>query len=40
MGDPGAGKSFIMDLFYEQFDDDMAISKRVLHYNEFMLEIH
>ena len=37
-GDPGCGKTFIMDQFYDNLDP--AIGKRKLHYNEFMLEIH
>jgi predicted ATPase len=36
-GDPGSGKSFLMDLFYDSID---IKHKRKLHYNEFMLEIH
>ena len=36
-GDPGCGKTFIMDLFYESLN---IPDKRKLHYNEFMLEIH
>eukprot|EP00347_Sterkiella_histriomuscorum_P005559 403356147 len=36
-GDPGCGKTFIMDLFFETLNID---AKRKLHYNEFMLEIH
>ncbi len=36
-GDPGSGKSFIMDLFYDSLQ---VKGKRRLHYNEFMLEIH
>ncbi len=37
-GDPGCGKTFIMDQFYDNLDP--SIGKRKLHYNEFMLEIH
>ena len=36
-GDPGCGKTFIMDLFYESLG---IKSKKKLHYNEFMLEVH
>jgi predicted ATPase len=36
-GDPGSGKSFLMDMFYDSID---IKNKRKLHYNEFMLEIH
>jgi len=36
-GDPGCGKTFIMDQFYDSLG---PIGKRKLHYNEFMLEIH
>jgi len=36
-GDPGCGKSFIMDLFYERLN---ISEKKKMHYNEFMLEIH
>jgi predicted ATPase len=36
-GDPGCGKSFIMDLFFDTLD---IKEKRKLHYNEFILEIH
>ena len=38
-GDPGCGKSQLMYLFYESLDlpEDR---KNMLHYNEFMLDIH
>ncbi len=36
-GEPGCGKTFIMDLFYESLP---IPDKKKLHYNEFMLEIH
>ncbi len=37
-GDPGCGKSFMMDLFYESLD--VGSRKKKLHYNEFMLLMH
>ena len=37
-GDPGCGKTFIMDQFFDSLGS--GVSKRKLHYNEFMLEIH
>lgn len=33
-GDPGCGKSFIMDLFFDSINIE---GKKKLHYNEFML---
>lgn len=36
-GDPGCGKSFIMEKFYESLNID---KKKFLHYQEFMLQIH
>jgi protein AFG1 len=36
-GDPGCGKTFIMDHFFESLDFK---EKKKLHYNEFMLEVH
>jgi predicted ATPase len=39
-GDPGCGKSFIMDLFFDSLDPSFQAHKRKLHYNEFMLEVH
>jgi len=38
-GDPGCGKSQLMYLFYESLDLPEG-SKNMLHYNEFMLDIH
>ena len=38
-GDPGSGKSFMMELFYEALGLDNR-KKRFLHYQEFMLQIH
>ena len=37
-GDPGCGKTFIMDQFYDSLPP--SVGKRKLHYNEFMLEVH
>jgi protein AFG1 len=37
-GDPGCGKTFIMDQFYDSLGP--TVGKRKLHYNEFMLEVH
>jgi predicted ATPase len=36
-GNPGSGKTFLMDMMYEQLD---IPSKTRLHYNEFMLRVH
>lgn len=36
-GEPGMGKSFVSDLFYDSID---IPDKRRLHFNEFMLEVH
>lgn len=36
-GEPGCGKTLIMDLFFEHLGIE---SKKKLHYNEFMLEVH
>ena len=36
-GDPGCGKSFLMEQFYEALE---LKSKKFLHYQEFMLQIH
>jgi cell division protein ZapE len=36
-GDPGAGKTFIMDHFFGNID---LQEKKKLHYNEFMLSVH
>lgn len=37
-GDPGSGKSYMIDLFYETLD--VGDRKKKLHYNEFMLMMH
>lgn len=37
-GNPGCGKTFIMDQFYECLGD--GVGKVKMHYNEFMLEVH
>ena len=37
-GDPGCGKTFIMEQFYESLGQE--VTKKKLHYNEFMLEVH
>lgn len=37
-GQPGCGKTFLMDMFYDSLGPQ--VGKRKLHYNEFMLEIH
>lgn len=37
-GDPGCGKSFLVDLFYETLD--VGARKRKMHYSEFMLLMH
>ncbi|CDW84177.1 lactation elevated protein 1 [Stylonychia lemnae] len=36
-GEPGCGKTFIMDLFNDSLNIE---AKKKLHYNEFMLEVH
>lgn len=36
-GDPGCGKTFIMDHFFDNLEFN---EKKKLHYNEFMLEVH
>lgn len=36
-GNPGSGKTYLMDMMYEQLD---IPSKTRLHYNEFMLRVH
>lgn len=36
-GDPGCGKSFMMEQFYKNLNID---KKNFLHYQEFMLQIH
>lgn len=36
-GDPGCGKSFIAEQFYEHLGIE---NKQFLHYQEFMLQIH
>jgi len=38
-GDPGCGKSQLMYLFYESLNLPEG-RKNMLHYNEFMLDIH
>ena len=37
-GEPGSGKSYMLDLFYETLD--VGERKKKLHYNEFMLMMH
>lgn len=37
-GDPGSGKSYMIDLFYDSLD--IGARKKKLHYNEFMLMMH
>ena len=37
-GEPGGGKSFMVDLFYNSLD--LGKRKKKLHYNEFMLMMH
>ena len=39
-GDPGCGKSFIAELFFEGLKKDMGASVKFLHYQESMLQIH
>lgn len=36
-GTPGCGKTFMMDLFFENMD---ILEKKRVHFNEFMLNIH
>jgi protein AFG1 len=38
-GDPGCGKSFMIEEFYKHLDMDPK-NKQFLHYQEFMLQIH
>jgi protein AFG1 len=35
-GSPGSGKTFLMDMFYEEVN----IKKKRAHFNEFMLDVH
>ena len=37
-GDPGCGKQFLVDLFYETLD--VGARKKKMHYSEFMLLMH
>ena len=37
-GDPGSGKSFLCDLFYETLD--IGDRKVRMHYNDFLLKVH
>lgn len=37
-GEPGCGKSYMMDIFYDTLD--VGTRKKKLHYNEFMLLMH
>lgn len=37
-GEPGSGKSFMVDLFFQSLD--VGARKKKLHYNEFMLMMH
>jgi cell division protein ZapE len=37
-GEPGSGKSHMVDLFYDCLD--VGNRKRKMHYNEFMLLMH
>lgn len=37
-GDPGSGKSFLCDLFYETLD--IGDRKMRMHYNDFLLKVH
>jgi len=37
-GDPGCGKSFLVDMFYDTLD--VGARKRKMHYSEFMLMMH
>lgn len=38
-GDPGCGKTFVMEQFYENLDLQPH-EKMLLHYQEFMLRVH
>ncbi len=37
-GEPGSGKSYMLELFYETLD--VGARKKKLHYSEFMLMMH
>jgi predicted ATPase len=37
-GDPGSGKSFLCDMFYETLD--IGDRKVRMHYSEFLLKVH
>ncbi len=39
-GPVGVGKSFLMDLFYASVNEPNKVTKRRVHFHEFMLDVH